>query len=95
MIWWELVPDGSGVHPDALVARWRKVAREADVPVLGPHQVRHVIASALHRDGVAAVDSSALLGHQLGTHVLHYVRASEEGSARAAQSLGRLLASEA
>jgi integrase len=85
-------PDGSGVHPDALGARWRTVAREADVPVLGPHQVRHVLASALHRDGVAAVDSSALLGHQTGTHLLYYVKASEQGTARAAERLGRLLA---
>lgn len=86
--------DGSGVHPDALAARWRKVCETAGVPEIGPHAARHTLATMLHGAGAAPADVAALLGHEVNTHLIYYVKPSEAGPGRAASTLGTLLAGE-
>ncbi|HEY5786190.1 MAG TPA: site-specific integrase [Microlunatus sp.] len=83
---------GNGIHPDALAARWRKVCETAGVPEIGPHAARHTLATMLHGAGAAPADVAALLGHEVNTHLIYYVKPSEAGPARAASTLGTLLA---
>lgn len=85
---------GHPVHPDRLTDGWRALCREAGVPETGTHSARHAVATMLHGAGVAPADASALLGHQVGTHLQAYVQQTQAGVTRAADSLGKLLAAE-
>lgn len=85
---------GRPVHPDRLTDGWRALCREAGVPETGTHSARHAVATMLHGAGVAPADASALLGHQVGTHLQAYVQQTQAGVTRAADSLGKLLAAE-
>jgi integrase len=89
-----VVIDGIGrpAHPDAVTDGWRRLCREAGVTETGTHAIRHALATSLHGVGVAPADASTLLGHEVGTHLAHYVVSSQAGAVRAADSLGRLLA---
>jgi integrase len=87
-------PIGRPVHPDTVSDGWRRLCREAGVPETGTHAIRHALATSLHGVGVAPADASAMLGHEVGTHLAYYVQPSAAGVRRAADSLGRLLAAD-
>jgi integrase len=91
-----VVIDGIGrpVHPDALTDGWRRLCREAGVPETGTHAIRHALATSLHGVGVAPADASAMLGHEVATHLGHYVTSSQAGVGRAADRMAQLLAAE-
>jgi integrase len=83
---------GEGVHPDAYSERFRELSRQAGLDVIRLHEVRHTIATALHRAGVAPADAAALLGHTVATHLSVYVAKTERGAASAADAFGEVLA---
>lgn len=85
---------GRPAHPDAVTDGWRRLCREAKVPEVGTHAIRHALATSLHSAGVAPADASALLGHEVATHLGAYVQQSQAGVSRAADSLSRLLAAQ-
>lgn len=83
---------GGGIHPEFYSARWRALVKDAGLPSIRLHSVRHTIATALHRGGVAPADAAGMLGHEVATHLAFYVQSTETGAASAAARLGELLA---
>ena len=71
---------------------FRAVSREAGVPVIRLHDVRHSVATLLHSAGTAPAHAAALLGHGLPVHVATYVTATQEGVDAAGAALGRVFA---
>lgn len=51
------------VRPQRHSDVFRQLAKDAGVPVIKPHSLRHTLALLLIRLGVPAVDCAALLGH--------------------------------
>jgi integrase len=82
---------GRGIHPETYSQRWLKLRRDAGVPKIRMHEVRHTLALTMHRAGVAPADAAALLGHTVGTHLQFYVPRTEQGATRAAKTLGSAL----
>lgn len=66
-----VVLDGSGspIQPDAYSGRWRALREGAGLPRIRLHELRHSIATTLHRSGVAPADAAGLLGHEVATHM--------------------------
>lgn len=83
---------GRPVRPEAYSDRFAVLCREAGVPVVRLHSVRHTLALILHRAGEAPADVAALLGHSLAVHVETYVPRTERGVRTAAAALGTVLA---
>jgi integrase len=83
---------GNGIHPEVYSLRWRSLVKAADLPIIRLHAVRHTIALALHRAGVAPADAASMLGHTVGTHLSFYVPSTETGAATAAARLGEVMA---
>ncbi|KAA1427871.1 site-specific integrase [Nocardioides antri] len=83
---------GQEIAPDAYSARFRALCRQAGVPVIRLHAVRHTLALMLHRAGEAPADVAALLGHTVATHLAVYVPGTERGARSAAGRFGEVLA---
>ena len=78
-----MVRDAAGepVHPDAHSARFRAIARAAQVPPLrSVHNVRHTLATSLVEAGVAAHEAAALLGHDVATYSRFYLVTDDDGA---------------
>jgi hypothetical protein len=86
-------PLGSPVRPELYSDRFQGLCRQAGVRAIHLHLVRHTLANALNRAGVAIVDAAALLGHTPTVYVSTYLRKSEAGARSAADALGAALAS--
>lgn len=83
---------GYPLRPEVYSDRFRRVCREAGVPTIKLHNVRHSLAFTLHAAGVTPADAAALLGHSVEVHMAHYLPASKgSGIARAAEALGGAL----
>ena len=85
-------PLGQPVRPEHYSDRFRVLARQAGVPVVRLHSVRHTLGLIMHRAGVAPVDAAAFLGHSLEVHYATYLPSSERGARSAAAALGVALA---
>lgn len=82
---------GQPIQPDFYSGRWRTLRSGSGLPPIRLHELRHSIATALHRQGVAPADAAGLLGHEVATHMAFYVQSTKSGSAEAARTLGSLL----
>lgn len=80
---------GHPIRPEAYSDRFTVLRREAQVPEARLHDVRHTIATMLHRAGQAPADCAALLGHTLAVHLSTYVTSNERGTQTAAAALGQ------
>jgi site-specific recombinase XerC len=85
-------PLGAPVRPELYSDRFRRLSREAGLRVIHLHLVRHTLAVAMDRAGVAPVDAAPLLGHTVDVYVSTYLRPSEQGAWTAADVLGAALA---
>jgi integrase len=85
-------PLGRPVRPELYSDRFRMLSRQAGLRPIHLHLVRHTLAVALNRAGVAIVDAAPLLGHTVDVYVSTYLRPSEQGARSAASSLGAALA---
>lgn len=86
---------GRGVRPEWYSDRFRAVGREAELPSITLHSVRHSLAFWLHSLGVTPADAAALLGHTVEVHMSTYLpHSGASGIASAAQALGRAAAAE-
>lgn len=56
-------PDGSGVHPDVVTKRMRRLVKGAGLPVITPHGLRHTHATLLLSAGVHPKVVQERLGH--------------------------------
>ena len=83
---------GKPVRPDLYSDRFRELCDKAGVRSIHLDLVRHTLANALNRAGVAIVDAAALLGHTPETYIGTYLRKSEAGVRSAASMLGAALA---
>lgn len=83
---------GQPVRPEAYSDRFGHLCREAGVPVVRLHDVRHTLALMMHRAGQAPADAAALLGHTVAMHLGTYVPRTERGAQTAASALGEVLA---
>jgi integrase len=68
--------------------RFHALVKDAGLPRIRLHSVRHTLAMIMHRAGVAPADAAALLGHTLAVHLSTYIPASERGARSAAAALG-------
>lgn len=82
---------GRPVRPEAYSDRFPVLSRQAGVPVVILHAVRHTLALMMHRAGIAPADAAALLGHTLAVHLARYVPLTERGARSAASGLGEAL----
>ncbi|MBB3041977.1 tyrosine-type recombinase/integrase [Nocardioides soli] len=82
---------GSPIQPDAYSGRWRVLRADAGLPRIRLHELRHSIATTLHRSGVAPADAAGLLGHEVATHMSFYVQSTKTGAEEAARTLGSVL----
>jgi integrase len=55
--------DGTGIHPDVVSRQFRQLVREADLPPVRLHDLRHGAASIALRSGVDLKVVSDMLGH--------------------------------
>jgi integrase len=85
-------PLGKPVRPELYSDRFRRLSRQAGLRVIRLHLVRHTLAVAMDRAGVAPVDAAPLLGHTVDVYVSTYLRPSEQGARSAASALGAALA---
>jgi hypothetical protein len=72
-------PMGLPVRPEAYSDRFAVLCRQAEVPVVGLHDVRHTLATIMHRAGLAPSDAAALLGHTVAVHPGHLCDTDSEG----------------
>jgi site-specific recombinase XerC len=85
-------PLGKPVRPELYSDRFRRLSQQAGLRVIHLHLVRHTLAVAMNRAGVAPVDAAPLLGHTVDVYVSTYLRPSEQGARSAAHVLGAALA---
>jgi integrase len=86
---------GRPVRPEWYSDRFRALAREAGLPPITLHAVRHSLAFWLHREGVTPADAAALLGHTVEVHLSTYLpHSGASGITSAARALGRAAAAE-
>ena len=64
------------MRPELYSDRFRRLSREAGLRVIHLHLVRHTLAVAMNRAGVAPVDAAPLLGHTVDVYVSTYLRPS-------------------
>lgn len=84
-------PTGEPIQPDFYSGRWRALRSGTGLPHIRLHELRHSIATTLHRSGVAPADAAGLLGHEVATHMAFYVQSTQTGAAEAARTLGSVL----
>lgn len=84
---------GVPIRPEAYSDEFAKLCRQAGVPVIRMHAVRHTLALTMHRAGTAPADAASLLGHSLAVHLSTYVPRSAKGAESAAVAFGRVLSS--
>jgi hypothetical protein len=70
------------VRPELYSDRFRRLSRQAGLRVIHLHLVRHTLAVAMNRAGVAPVDAAPLLGHTVDVYISTYLRPSEQGARR-------------
>lgn len=86
---------GVPVRPEWYSDRFRALCRDAKVPAIRLHSVRHSVAFWLHQLGVAPADAAALLGHTVEVHLSTYLPDSgSAGITAAAAALGKAAAAE-
>lgn len=79
---------GRPVNRDVYSRRFQELAREAGLPRVRLHSVRHSIASALHDAGVSPATAAAMLGHSVQTHMSVYVQSTDAHQEAAAAAFG-------
>jgi integrase len=86
---------GQPIRPEWYSDRFRALIRQAGLPPITLHAVRHSLAFWLHREGVTPADAAALLGHTVAVHLSTYLpHSGASGIASAARALGRAAAAE-
>ena len=83
--------NGEPIRPEAYSDEFARLCREAEVPVIRMHSVRHTLALTMHRAGQAPADAASLLGHSLAVHLDTYVPRTELGAHTAATAFGQVL----
>ena len=81
---------GHGVGPQWYSDRFAAVCRQAGLPVIRLHSLRHSLAFWLHSVGVSPADAAGLLGHTVDVHLSTYLpHSGASGITAAARALGQ------
>ncbi|WP_169747736.1 site-specific integrase [Demequina subtropica] len=79
---------GTPLRPEFYSDRFQALCREAGVPVIRLHSVRHSLAFLLHSAGVLPTEAARLLGHTVAVHLATYLpEARAEETARASAAI--------
>lgn len=71
-------PDGSPWRPDTITRRWKKLAKEAGLPVIRLHDGRHTASSIADDAGVSEDIRQRNLGHSSKKMTRHYTHPEAE-----------------
>jgi integrase len=82
---------GQPLRPDNVTSRFNKLARAAGVPPIGPHQIRHLLASSLLDAGYGIHDVAERLGHDPATLMRYYTRINAARRRQATEYIARQL----
>ncbi|MFF5229534.1 tyrosine-type recombinase/integrase [Dactylosporangium sp. NPDC000521] len=82
---------GRPLRPDNVTDRFDKLVVGAGVRPIGPHQVRHLIASTMLDDGYGIHEVAERLGYDAGTLMRYFVRVSATRRREATQHLAELI----
>ena len=83
---------GQPLRPDNVTDRFNKLAVAAGVRPLGPHQVRHLVASNLLDLGYGIAEVAERLGHDPATLMRYYTRVNAGRRRQSADDLAELVA---
>jgi integrase len=90
--WIVTEPDGGVVHPDTLLARWKRLVTLAGVTPIGLHGARHSYAELALAAGVRLDVVSRQLGHaSIATTANVYTHDSDEALKEAARRMADVL----
>ena len=84
---------GEMYHPDSVVNLHKKILREAGIPHIRFHDLRHTFATMALQSGVDIKTVSAMLGHyDAGFTLKTYTHATRQKQEEAAQTMGSFMA---
>jgi integrase len=83
------------MRPDNVTDRFNQLAAAAEVRPLGPHQIRHLIASNLLDAGFGIHEVAERLGHDPGTLMRYYTRVNPGRRLQATDQIAALVTSSA
>ena len=82
---------GQPIRPDNLTDRFNQLAEAARVRPIGPHQIRHLIASMLLDAGYGVHEVAERLGHDPATLMRYYTRVSAARRLQATDRIAELM----
>ncbi|GAA1575674.1 hypothetical protein GCM10009827_116900 [Dactylosporangium maewongense] len=83
---------GRPLRPDNVTSRFNRLAADAGVRSIGPHQVRHLLVSSLLDGGYGIHEVAERLGHDPGTLMRYYTRVSAARRRQATHRIAELIA---
>jgi hypothetical protein len=83
---------GQPLRPDNVTSRFNQLAVAAGVRPIGPHQVRHLLASSLLDSGYGIPEVAERLGHDPATLMRYYSRVNAARRSQAADHIVGLVA---
>jgi integrase len=82
---------GLPLRPDNGTGRFNQLAVAAGVRPIGPHQVRHLLASTLLDDGYGIHEVAERLGHDPATLMRYYTRVNATRRRQATDHIAQLM----
>jgi integrase len=82
---------GLPLRPDNVTDRFNQLAVAAGIRPLGPHQIRHLIASSLLDAGYGLHEVAERLGHDPGTLMRYYTRVNASRRRQASEQIAELM----
>ncbi|WP_345137372.1 site-specific integrase [Dactylosporangium darangshiense] len=82
---------GQPLRPDNITSRFNQLATAAGCRPIGPHQIRHLIASTMLDTGYGIHETAERLGHDPATLMRYYTRINANRRHQATQHLAHLL----
>ena len=82
---------GRPLRPDNITHRFNQLAAAADVPAIGPHQIRHLLAETLLDDGYGTHEVAERLGHDPATLMRYYTRVNAQRRRQATNHIAELI----
>jgi integrase len=83
---------GGPLRPDNVTSRFNRLAADAGVRAIGPHQIRHLLASSLLDSGYGIPEVAERLGHDPATLMRYYARVNAVRRRQAADHIVDLIA---
>ena len=82
---------GRPLRPDNVTGRFNQLAAAAGVRPIGPHQIRHLLASSLLDGGYGIHEVAERLGHDPGTLMRYYSRVNAQRRRQATDHIAELM----